>query len=297
MPREKCPRCGAPFDAASVRVECDYCGWKGRTRLELIAGDLWKLTQEALFLVLIAAAMVPWRQWRRHFIEIGPPVLAALIGVIFRFLPARELKSQFVDLMPCESSANTPPIRQFPHEPLFPTPRSWTALLSSARPRRLRLSNLAGSEFLTWFIVLLFGATFVLCHWSSFQGRRTPGASLFLAGFILVVIYGIGRCVNVALEAKELMRSGEVTVGWVTDFWETGGGRSKQRKITIEFRDAAGRLFEHDFPYRGSENSCDPGHPILVFYAPLCPERCIVECATIFTVAEPEESFSATRAG
>lgn len=92
------------------------------------------------------------------------------------------------------------------------------------------------------------------------------------------------------------MRSGDVTVGWVTDFWETNVGHNKRRKITVEFRDAAYRLFENDFPFRGSDDSCDPGHPILVFYDPLHPERCIVECATIFTLAEPEQSFSATQA-
>lgn len=296
MPRQKCPQCGAPIDAAVIRVECDYCGWRGKTRVQLLIGDLWRISAELVFFIAWGAIFMTGVNFRKHISEFLPLLVITLTGLVYRFLPARERKSPFVDLMPREVPETVVPVRAFPHEPVFPTPRSWKRILVASRPRRLRLSPAIINQFVVPLVMLLFAVFFVLVCLSDEHTLRTTKTYFGVAfGAAAILFFAIG--VRDAARARALMKDGEVTVGWVTDVWEPGGRKTKIRNLTVEFRDAANRLLAHDFKYRHSDDNCDPGHPILVFYNPLNPEECTIECATVFKLAEPEASTVAAQLG
>ena len=117
-----------------------------------------------------------------------------------------------------------------------------------------------------------------------------------LAGFVTVVaVLATIQWPRELHRSRQILRDGEVTVGWIADVWETGA-RHRTAHITVGFRDSVGRHFERDFRVLRFDDPIDQGRPVLVFYDPLDPMQCITPCASSIELAE-QIPLSAARAG
>jgi hypothetical protein len=283
MPRQKCAQCGVPLDSPSFYSKCEFCGT--RVKAQFSARDAWEIIGPfAVFVGWLAIAT------RGHIF--GAPYLAGLelvlgvvgigIAILLRGMRSRSHSTLLVDILKPSGETKSFPIREFPHEAVFAAPRSWKAILDAPRPRAVRLS---GQGKLVVVIAPAIFAFFVIAG-VTFRGPHTvPARDLMFALVFALIFYGAVDGIRRESTARRLLQDGEVTTGWITDCWETGG-KSRKIHITVEFRDTVGRLYARDFVVSSTEDSIDPGHPILVFFEALNPEKNTVACATIFKLAD-----------
>jgi hypothetical protein len=282
MPRSKCSQCGAPLDGVFFHPDCEYCGAKAVVSFSLRAA--WDL--------LAPFALVGvWVFFANHGRKFDPSVIllelffglaAAVVAFMYRRANKLHDPSLIVDFLKPAGESKPPPIRQFPHEPVFDVPRSWKSIVTAPRPRSVRLSS-RGKRLLLLGPAMI---AFVVAAGISLPRQNSlPVVYLVFAGVIAWFFYAAVKAIGREITARRLMRDGELTIGWVTDCRETGG-RHKNINITVEFRDLVGRLFARDFVVHETDDSIDPGHAILVFYEAINPEKNAVACATMFKLAD-----------
>jgi hypothetical protein len=296
MPRPKCPRCSSPLSGSFFRTQCENCGTKLGP-----SGQAWRdlAISMAPAFVLVGFTVLASRHSSirpSEIFRVASQCIAVLIFVLLRDAPVPDRTPQILELLRRPTRTDVPiPVREL-EAPLFETPKSWRAILSSPRPRKLKSSI---ARKITFEVITLLAGVAVWIAFSLEYNWHPIDRGLWnLLGlcWFVVLIYGFITSFRNAYQSRRLLRDGEATIGRVTDAWETGG-ESRKVHITVQFRDLVGRLFEHDFVLRRADNSADPGHPALVFYDSLYPERCTISAATTFRLAEKEESFSAARAG
>jgi|HubBroStandDraft_4_1064222.scaffolds.fasta_scaffold17599_3 hypothetical protein len=253
--------------------------------MQFSARDAWEMMGSyAIFVAWLAVAT------RGHIFS--PPYLSGLdlvlgaagIGIVFilRIIRSRSDSTLSVDILKSGSKTMPFPIGGFPDEPVFAAPRRWKAILDAPRPRAVRLSS--QGKLVVIFVPAML-AFFVFAA-VAFQNPHTPPARNLMFAFVFaLLVYSAVDGFRRELAALRLLRDGEVAMGWIADCWETYRKRQKIH-ITVEFRDTVGRLYARDFQVSSTEDSIDPGHPILVFFEALNPEKNTVACTTIFELAD-----------
>ena len=298
MPRPRCPRCGAPSEGGFFRTKCEYCGARlGRST------PLWRAVWKAIvpFVLFIGFAAVAIRGNFFNapymvIVEIIYCAVAIVVVFVLQNFSVPEHAPRILDFLKTDAPASAPVQYRAPDKPSFDTPRSWGSILAAARPRSLRWT-LSGKIGFAIIPVWLGLGVWVLISAASNPRRTDRLWSFTYAGFFsLLLIFGFIKAIRTAGRSWMLMRDGEVTVGWIADVWETGGRHSRVH-ITVGFRDSVGRLFEQEFVARRVDESIDQGRPVLVFYDPLNPERCITPSATWIELGEMVESVNVVRAG
>jgi hypothetical protein len=283
MPRQKCTQCGVPLESLWFYSKCEFCGTRANARFS--PRDAWELIGPF-------AVFVGWLAIATHGHIFSAPYLAGLelvlgvltigIAVLLRGVRSRGRSTLLVDMLKPANETKPFPIREFPHEAVFAAPRSWKAILDASRPRPVRLSS---QGKLVVVIAPLLIALVVFAGVAFRSQHTVPVSDLMLAFVFAWLFYGAVDGIRRASAARRLLQDGEVTTGWITDCWETGG-KSKKIHITVEFRDTVGRLFARDFVVYSTEDSVDPGHPILVFFEALNPEKNTVACSTMFKLGD-----------
>jgi hypothetical protein len=283
MPRQKCTQCGVPLESLSFYSKCEFCGTRANARFS--ARNAWEMIGPF-------AVFVAWLAVATHGHIFSAPYLTGLelllgalsigFAIFLRGMRSRNRSTLLVDILKPASETKSFPIRDFPHEAVFAAPRSWKSILDSPRPRAVRLSTQAK---LAMVMVPAIFALFVVAGVTSRGQHILAIGDLFFAFVFAWLFYGVADAIRGESAARRLLQHGEVTTGWITDCWETNG-KTKKIHITVEFRDTVGRLFVRDFVVQSTEDSVDPGHPILVFFEALNPEKNTVACSTMFRLAD-----------
>jgi hypothetical protein len=283
MPRQKCIQCGTQLESLSFYSKCEFCGTRANARFS--ARDAWEMIGPF-------AVFVAWLAIATHGHIFSAPHLAGLelllgaltvgFAILLRGLRSRNRSTLLVDILKPARETKSFSIRDFPHEAVFAAPRSWKAILDSPRPRPVRLSSHA--KFTVVLVPAIF-AFFVIAAVTSRSQHALAIGDLILAFVFALLLYGVADAIRTEGAARRLLQDGEVTTGWITDCWETSG-KTKKIHITVEFRDTVDRLFVRDFVVYSTEDSVDPGHPILVFFKALNPKENTVACSTMFRLAE-----------
>ena len=249
-------------------------------------------------LVIVGFTVLASRRGSIQHFEIFRAVaecIAILSFILFRYSSAPDRAPRILELVKRPARSEVPiPFREMA-APLFEPPKNWRVILSLPRPRKLKSSLTKQIAFAIIGLLAGAGAWIALSvDYNSYPIDRGLWILFGLFWFVFLVRVFV-TSIRHTYQARGLLRDGEVTIGWITDAWETGGDVRKIH-VTVQFRDLVGLLLEHDFVLRRIDDSADPGHPALVFYDSLHPERCTISAATTLQLAE-DQPLSAGRAG
>jgi hypothetical protein len=227
-----CRRCGAVFSVDAGTRPCPHCG------SEYHAGLAWIRSSTAKLALAFAFIGVLLLMESTHLGNLGffAMVTLFLSWSILSETAGYGLHKPITALNLDTTKAKIAALGTTNVVPSPPEiPKEWEALISSPRPREVYLPLFAKLE-------LLFEAIFFLCSdafalWAIFGQRDLPdawikrwGSELFLLTWLtLWVVSGVSRLRN-ELRGSELLRDGEVAVGWITD-WRSGKGGT-----TVEYR-------------------------------------------------------------
>jgi|GEM_PF-2378705 len=296
MPRPKCPACGAPLEGGFLWTQCDYCDARSGPSVRA-----WRELAVAMlpFIVGIGLAdLIARKDWNhnlpREAISIGLQASIAAAFVLSRHWPSRKRRSSIIELRP--APANHAPVRYIePSGPSFDPPREWNSILSSPRPRRLSSGPVKSASSLMLIVVLVAGLVGSILF--RYHVRIDGVASSLFALFALAwLVYLLVDRLRDIFQSSQLLRNGEVAIGWIADAWETGE-TERITHVTVKFRDLSGQILARDFRVRTTKFPVDPGHAALAFYDYLKPERFTTLAASSAQLAEEQQPLSAVRVG
>lgn len=290
MQEIKCPRCGALyFPPADVRV-CPHCGAGPPTFLTRLRAQAHRIGWLSLWIFLIVWSLEPpawaWAAW-------GFVAMLAACGWAWSVVSQKLHRGAYeplntIDIYPRVAQTERAPVVPRP----LPTPPEWKSLISMARPRevywpfRTKL-NLAFEAMATVFIAAL-PVVQIHRHGLAFVNRhllRPMDLLVFIP--IAVGIYLLPRRIQQELAARALLRDGEVTTGFVTDW----GSAEEPYQASYQFWTGTGERFEQRGIFANDYDSAQRNGRVPVFYMPEDPTKSVALCCCNLRVRLPEESL------
>jgi hypothetical protein len=284
-----CHKCGAVFFASETPGPCPNCGAP-------IGTGIWRFTRGAFRYAPWVILAIAWTfsagfhygDWQNIavFLAIG----ALALGFVAVARKKQEGPNLFTGLNPRARSARESAIRIAPSSPAPPqVPTEWRLLMSLPRPRHVYLpARSAIASVLSAVVSIALLALF------AYQRRRHiayPGWSFLRTDDWLLLFSAAASLYSAvvsfpgASKARELLRDGEATIGYVVD-WESGRSGSW---LTYQFWTLTGQRFEHRKRAVGDKDSYSDKGLVPVFYLPQDPSNSIALACTSWRVRIPGE--------
>jgi hypothetical protein len=120
------------------------------------------------------------------------------------------------------------------------------------------------------------------------EGAFFDYRTMALVALVVAVWAGLDR-IRRELSARILLRDGEITIGYITD-WISGGHSGP--RVTYLFWTSTGKRFEHERPVVSDKDIFSEKAIVPVFYMPEDPTRSIALCCARSRVKLPGERFA-----
>jgi hypothetical protein len=282
-----CHKCGAVFFASEMPGPCPNCGAP-------TGKDIWRFTRGAsryVFWVILAIVWI-FPAGYRHGDWQSIAVFLAIAALALGFVAVARKKQQGADLFtglnPRARSTRDSAIQIAPSAPTAPQiPPEWKLLVSLPRPRDVYLpvdkaiwSVVSAAVSIALLVLFVYQRRYHIAHpaWSSF---RTDEWLILVS--VVASLYSTVVSFPRSSKARELLRDGEATIGYVVD-WESGRSGSW---LTYQFWTLTGQRFEHRKRAVGDKDSYSDKGLVPVFYLPQDPSNSIALACTSWRVRMP----------
>jgi hypothetical protein len=284
-----CHKCGAVFFGSETPGPCPNCGAP-------MGKDIWRFARGAsryIFWVILAIVWIfPAGYHRGDWQSIAVFLAIGALGLGFVAVVRKKQQGSdlFTGLNPRGRNARDSAIQIAPSSPAPPqVPMEWRLLVSLPRPRDVYLpadkaigSVVSAVISVALLIFMVREGRYHVAHrtWSSFRADEW----ILLFTVIASLYYAVASFPRES-KARELLRDGEATIGYVVD-WESGRSGSW---LTYQFWTLTGLRFEHRKRVVGQKNSYSDKGLVPVFYLPQDPSNSIALACTSWRVRSPGE--------
>ncbi|MGH9745790.1 MAG: hypothetical protein ACRD59_06735 [Candidatus Acidiferrales bacterium] len=288
MSEATCESCGAVF-ASTPGSLCPHCRRNPKSALSKILSQIpdyvWPILAFLAWVVLADSADGGW---------VGLAIIALVIA--WPFLSQKSQRGLHepvtaLNLDPTGARARAVAVGLTEIASSPPkTPEEWESLLVLPRPRELYLRASAKVDLVFESILFVAGIWFAIFMIErDYIDWKRLGSGVFLAVWLSIWILGELERIRNELQARRLLRDGEVTIGLIVDWYS---GRHSTR-LKYQYWTRMGQGFEHTGKIMSERKFYLEKGPVPVFYLPEEPTKSVALCCAVSRVRySGERSFN-----
>lgn len=289
MPTPECPICHKRASLEGQQLYCANCGWNRDTAIsELRRSTRMMPVGIVMFGFFFLFLFFAWRF--RNPVQLAILGGGPAFGILFTYFYVKRRITKLESLAPniassVVGSADSSGSRSEESRATVATEfhRQYQALLSTSRPRRIRMAKRGQLNLGVGLLAVLVYATVLGVYLHSVWARTLSFAPfggkdwlmMALVAVILLIPYGMWRS---QVRERDLLENGEIAMGRVTRQWLDEGASS----IEYEFKDFLGQSHKglgHDYTKNLYKDMAVP-----VFYDTNNPKRQVAYCSTLHEV-------------